>query len=231
MVSWMVPSLMWISEIDNAGRSAPGLSALASDLSNGAQFEPPSESNRTAIRGRSRDMSATSIRPVNNGKSRKCATRLVAVSIDAWCASSSATSRSVTVSGGNSDMLTLPWIVGSSPVAAWICAFTASRAVSVEIRNEETPIAPRPMTTRAAKANPMRLNPMTVVTSTDPECRRAGTPEAENRDAPRRRRRNPVTAVCVAFVAGFLPAIILNDRQVSGFGRCRFYINTNRAAS
>ena len=101
---------------------------------------------------------------------------------------------------------------------ARIWALTASRAASVETRNDDTATAPRPTTTRAANTSPMRLKPMTVVTSTDPECR-LGAAEA----SPRKEEENPFDDRLCRFRGRVLPPSPL--RGLTGL-----YINVCRAA-
>ena len=67
-VTVMVPWLTRISENESSRALAPGLSVRASVASRFDQFERPSGSTFTVMRGRVSDTSAGSIRPISSGQ-------------------------------------------------------------------------------------------------------------------------------------------------------------------
>ena len=164
-----VPPSTRISENDIAPspRLASGLSARVSEAISGAQFERRFSSIVTAMRGWVSTMSAISMRPVSSGKKRSRAVSRSAVSGGSR-SSPSTTSEKLTLPVGKSETETAPRIIGSSPVTARICAFTASRTLSAGIRKETTASAPNTKMTSAATANPRRLKPVTAVNGNFP---------------------------------------------------------------
>jgi hypothetical protein len=149
------------------GRSA-ALNVLASDVQ--FDFRPGSRTMLTV--GRTNVTSDTWIRPISSGKKRSRAVRRSAVSALLPAPSSPmVTSSRLTVPKGKNDTEAGPRTTGSSPATARISAFTASRAVSAETKNDMTVSSPAPMTSTAARANPRRLKPLAAVTKSVPACR------------------------------------------------------------